>query len=47
MVFNDTRVIPARLSGRRREVPIEVTLHKRETTDSWAAFANQQDDCSQ
>jgi S-adenosylmethionine:tRNA ribosyltransferase-isomerase len=39
MVFNDTRVIPARLSGRRREVPIEVTLHKRETTESWAAFA--------
>jgi S-adenosylmethionine:tRNA ribosyltransferase-isomerase len=39
MVFNDTRVIPARLSGTRRDVPIEVTLHKRETTDSWAAFA--------
>ncbi|MFQ5775594.1 MAG: tRNA preQ1(34) S-adenosylmethionine ribosyltransferase-isomerase QueA [Kiloniellaceae bacterium] len=28
MVFNDTRVIPARLFGRRGEARIEVTLHK-------------------
>lgn len=39
IVFNDTRVIPARLTGKRSEVQVEVTLHKRETIDSWAAFA--------
>jgi S-adenosylmethionine:tRNA ribosyltransferase-isomerase len=39
MVFNDTRVIPGRLSGRRRDVPVEFTLHKRESEDAWAAFA--------
>ncbi len=45
MVFNDTRVIPAQLSGRRRaraggsEAKIEVTLHKREGAFLWRAFA--------
>jgi len=39
LVFNDTRVIPARLKGRRGDVPVEVTLHKREGDDTWAAFA--------
>ena len=39
LVFNDTRVIPARLKGRRGEVPVEITLHKREAADTWAAFA--------
>jgi S-adenosylmethionine:tRNA ribosyltransferase-isomerase len=39
LVFNDTRVIPARLTGRRDAVSIEVTLHKREGEDTWAAFA--------
>lgn len=44
LVFNDTRVIPARLSGRRvgrgETAPrVEVTLHKRETASNWLAFA--------
>jgi S-adenosylmethionine:tRNA ribosyltransferase-isomerase len=44
-VFNDTRVIPAQLFGVRpargdsAESAIEVTLHKREASDVWAAFA--------
>ena len=28
LVVNDTRVIPARLSGKRGEAKVEVTLHK-------------------
>lgn len=39
MVFNDTRVIPARLVGKRGEAGIQVTLHKRESLDTWLAFA--------
>jgi len=39
MVFNDTRVIPARLYGRRGAARIEATLHKQETPQSWRAFA--------
>src|SRR5207245_1262066 len=44
MVFNDTRVIPAQLEGRRErpgagEVAIEVTLHKRASESRWQAFA--------
>jgi len=39
MVFNDTRVIPARLQGRRGDVQVEFTLHKRMGADTWAAFA--------
>jgi S-adenosylmethionine:tRNA ribosyltransferase-isomerase len=43
LVFNDTRVIPARLKGvREREdnrVPVEATLHKRLSPNTWAAFA--------
>lgn len=39
LVFNDTRVIPARLTGRRDAVSAEVTLHKREGEDTWAVFA--------
>ncbi len=39
LLSNDTRVIPARLRGRRGEAGIEVTLHKRETDDTWLAFA--------
>lgn len=47
LVFNDTRVIPARLSGvRLREgpegetltVPVEATLHHRDAPDVWSAF---------
>lgn len=39
MVFNDTRVIPARLFGKRGEAGVEVTLHQRIALDSWKAFA--------
>ena len=44
LVFNDTRVIPARLHGlRRREeggvAEVEATLHKRLSGSTWAAFA--------
>jgi len=38
-VFNDTRVIPARLSGKRGDANMEVTLHKRQGPATWAAFA--------
>lgn len=38
-VFNDTRVIPARLSGKRGEAGMEVTLHKQDAPDTWRAFA--------
>jgi S-adenosylmethionine:tRNA ribosyltransferase-isomerase len=39
VIANDTRVIPARLAGRRGEVRIEATLHKRLDPARWAAFA--------
>ncbi len=45
LVFNDTRVIPAQLYGRRapREdgssPRISATLHRRAGEDSWLAFA--------
>lgn len=39
LVFNDTKVIPARLRGLRRSAKIEVTLHKNVSADSWHAFA--------
>ena len=39
MVFNDTRVIPARLVGRRGEARVELTLHKRRSAHRWQAFA--------
>ncbi|OYW30703.1 MAG: tRNA preQ1(34) S-adenosylmethionine ribosyltransferase-isomerase QueA [Caulobacter sp. 12-67-6] len=48
LVFNDTRVIPARLAGLREArttgggdgapVPVEATLHRRVTPDRWSAF---------
>src|SRR5438445_3362806 len=42
LVFNDTKVIPARLAGERyREgsaVPVEATLHRRLTPSRWTAF---------
>ena len=38
LVFNDTRVIPAQLEGRRGEARIGATLHKREGTRTWRAF---------
>jgi len=39
MVFNDTRVIPARLLGRRGEAAVELLLHKQQAGDTWQAFA--------
>jgi S-adenosylmethionine:tRNA ribosyltransferase-isomerase len=44
MVFNDTKVIPAQLAGRRLragagEVAVEVTLHKPVAQSRWQAFA--------
>lgn len=39
LVFNDTRVIPARLYGKRGEVAVEFTLHKRVDGVTWKAFA--------
>ena len=38
LVFNDTRVIPAQLEGRRGEARIGATLHKREGPRRWRAF---------
>jgi len=39
LVYNDTKVIPARLTGRRGAARIEVTLHKRRDDGTWLAFA--------
>lgn len=39
VVFNDTRVIPARLSGKRRDAKIELTLHMNMSGGVWKAFA--------
>ena len=38
LVFNDTRVIPAQLEGRRGDARIGATLHKREGPRDWRAF---------
>jgi S-adenosylmethionine:tRNA ribosyltransferase-isomerase len=39
LVVNDTRVIPARLTGRRGTAKMEVTLHRRRGPGDWLAFA--------
>ncbi len=39
MVFNDTRVMPVRLEGKRGTAAIEVTLHKHLGGRLWRAFA--------
>lgn len=39
LVMNDTKVIPARLYGKRGEVKIEILLHKKEELQTWRAFA--------
>ena len=39
LVVNDTKVIPARLSGRRGAAKVEVTLHLRLDESRWAVFA--------
>ena len=38
LVFNDTRVIPAQLEGRRGDAKVGATLHKREGPRTWRAF---------
>jgi S-adenosylmethionine:tRNA ribosyltransferase-isomerase len=38
LVFNDTKVIPAQLEGKRGEARIGATLHKREGLRHWRAF---------
>jgi len=39
LVMNDTRVIPARLYGKRGDVKIEILLHKKQGLSIWLAFA--------
>ena len=39
LVFNDTKVIPARLVGRRGAASIEVTLYRDLGGGAWRAFA--------
>ena len=39
MVFNDTKVIPARLTGRRGAAQVEITLHRDAGGGRWRAFA--------
>ena len=39
LVFNNTKVIPARISGSRRGAKVEITLHKNLGTGKWRAFA--------
>lgn len=38
LVFNNTKVIPARLLGTRGEATVEVTLHRNLGTNDWEAF---------
>jgi S-adenosylmethionine:tRNA ribosyltransferase-isomerase len=39
LVINDTRVIPARLFGKRGEMRVEILLHKKQSSQQWLAFA--------
>ena len=39
LVFNNTKVIPSRLRGKREKTNLEVTLHKQESANTWWAFA--------
>ena len=39
LVFNDTRVMPARLYGKRGGTAVELLLHRAETADIWQALA--------
>jgi S-adenosylmethionine:tRNA ribosyltransferase-isomerase len=38
LVFNDTKVIPAQLEGKRGDASVGATLHKREGPREWRAF---------
>jgi S-adenosylmethionine:tRNA ribosyltransferase-isomerase len=39
LVMNDTKVIPARLYGKRGEMQVEILLHKKQSSATWLAFA--------
>ncbi|MDB5361825.1 MAG: queA [Rhodospirillales bacterium] len=39
LVFNDTRVVPARLIGRRGDATVSITLHQALALDTWLVFA--------
>lgn len=45
LVTNDTRVIPGRLTGKRGEAKVEVTLHKREDATTWRVFVKNARKC--
>ncbi|UTW53932.1 tRNA preQ1(34) S-adenosylmethionine ribosyltransferase-isomerase QueA [Kordiimonas sp. SCSIO 12610] len=45
IVFNNTRVIPGRLYGKRGDAKVEVTLHKRNSATEWQAFAKPAKKC--
>lgn len=45
LVSNDTRVIPARLIGKRGEAKVEVTLHRAVEPTLWRAFARPAKKC--
>lgn len=47
LVFNDTKVIPARLYGKRGEAEVEVTLYHPENGQTWWAFVKTQSVCIQ
>ena len=38
LVINNTKVIPSRLSGKRDQVNVEVTLHMKTNNNTWKAF---------
>lgn len=45
LVFNDTRVLPARLTAKRGEARVELTLHQPIDGQSWRAFAKPAKKC--
>lgn len=45
VIFNDTRVIPGRLYGKRGDAKVQVTLHKKESDTVWRVFAKPAKKC--
>jgi len=45
LVFNDTKVIPCRFTGKRGAAKIQVTLHKKEEATLWRVFAKPAKKC--
>ena len=39
LIVNNTRVLPARLTGKRGDAKIQVTLHRRLDGGNWRCFA--------